>query len=284
MDFKNSKIPSPGQTLLKQFASLKKQNNRISLRFFADKMQVSVPYLSRVLKDQTNFPIKRFDSFVQVFKLDKIAQDQLLESIAHKKLEKSVTHELSEERRAIVFQGLGAMSAVSNEFDIIHDRDFEILAKWYILPLLDLTTCQDFVDDPVWISKRLQIREDVVSNALFILRSKGFLKLQNGAFRKSKKKIRFPTKNSTKTVREFHIQMMQKAQKTMLDPNEDFQQRLINGVVFAADPSLIETAKDILNKALYDIAELMSSGQCTEVYSLAAQLIPLTTKRTDSDT
>ena len=51
---------------------------------------------------------------------------------------------------------------------------------------------------------------------------------------------------------------------------------LITGITIATNPKQIEKAKEKLTIALHDIAEILSTGECTEVYQLNLQLFGIT--------
>jgi hypothetical protein len=75
--------------------------------------------------------------------------------------------------------------------------------------------------------------------------------------------------------------MIQKASLLMqLTPSEqDFSERLISGVAFAGNPSKLPEAKVIIEEAMYKAAELLASGNCTEIFQLNLQLFKLSKQR-----
>ncbi|MNL22550.1 hypothetical protein D3C87_1439020 [compost metagenome] len=79
-------------------------------------------------------------------------------------------------------------------------------------------------------------------------------------------------------IRGIHAQLIQLAmQKLMTETAQvNFDARLINGVMFAANPANLQRAKDRLNDAIYEAAEILAEGECTEVYQINLQLFPLT--------
>ena len=82
-------------------------------------------------------------------------------------------------------------------------------------------------------------------------------------------------------VRAFHDQILEKAQMLLRNETseDEFSRRLISGLVVTATPEKIEAAKKKLSEFLHELADELMEGEAgTEVYSLAAQLIPLTKK------
>lgn len=273
------KAASPGQILSRHFNHLKRENQGLSVRSIAAKLGVSAPYLFRVLNDQTPFPMKRFQDFVKAFKLDSISRVELLKTIALRTLELSLldgSGVTANEIRQIISSSKDFPDG--EEFELMPPKQFDLLSRWYYLAILDISTCQGFKPDPSWIAKRLRIPEQVAQSALETLIAKGFLVADADGLKKRTRRIRFPTKSSQATVRKFHIQMANKAVQTLTKQADEFDRRLINGVVFAANPEHLESAKAILNRALYEIAELMADDECTEVYYVAGHLFPLTRK------
>jgi hypothetical protein len=54
---------------------------------------------------------------------------------------------------------------------------------------------------------------------------------------------------------------------------------LITGLTFAGNPANFERAQRHLHQALYESAEILTAGPCTEVYQLNAQLFLLTSSK-----
>lgn len=268
----------PGDVLQRALTLMKEQNSRVSIRFLAEKLTLSAPYLTRVLKNQTPFPVARFDDFVTVFRLDVVLQDELLLGIQNAVLMRTFDGhpKLLKRLRKRAFR---RSEECDSSYSLVPPKAFDLVSKWYHLAILDLTTCENFVSDSKWIAKRLNLPLHVTEEALNSLVAKGFLMVQEGVLKKKDRKIRLATRHSIESIRNFHIQMAYQAIRRLEKPvisQAEFDSRLINGVMFAANPNRIEEAKSLLNKALYEVAELMSQDKCTEVYFVGTHLYPVT--------
>lgn len=161
-----------------------------------------------------------------------------------------------------------------NAYDM---NDFSLNDKWYYIALLDLTTCSNFKPDNQWMAQRLGITEEEVLFALTQLEKAGLLKVENETYKKIDANLLIPTVSSRKKIREYHKVMSQKAVEVMMSKTspENFQKRLIQGTTIAANPERLESAKGIIKKALIDVINTLTEGDCTELYHLNLQLFPL---------
>jgi uncharacterized protein (TIGR02147 family) len=161
--------------------------------------------------------------------------------------------------------------------------EFSVNERWYYLPILDLTTCSNFQADVDWIAKRLGISTEETHSAIVRLESEGLLSSENGTWKKVKNHLVIPTVSSREKVRQYHKTMSLRAIEVM-ETNilpKDFQKRLIKGSTFAVNPLQLEQAKEIIEKALVDVIETLTAGDCTELYHFNLQLFPLLKQEED---
>lgn len=269
---------SPGSLLKSQLEFLRRDQPNVSLRGLAKRLKVSAPYLFRVVHDQTSFPRQRYQDFVHVFQFDSIGKEALAQAIHGALLRRLPPQpELSARRSPKLYKK--RKSATGASYRQIETTKFHILQNWYSLPILDSLTCSEGFRTPEQISSRLEVPLSVVLATLEQLEREGFVRRRkNGSMSKSQLKIRFPTRDALKLVQAFHRQMLRRIAVSLEGSPDDFPRRLVNGVVFAADPKKLESAKAILNQALYEIADLMSDGTTSDVYYVSGNLIPLSRK------
>ena len=64
----------------------------------------------------------------------------------------------------------------------------------------------------------------------------------------------------------------------MLTGTDDqaFKRRLITSVSFSMNPEKLTKGKERIMELIYEIADILSEGACTEIYQLNVQLYPLT--------
>lgn len=159
-----------------------------------------------------------------------------------------------------------------------HLPEFDLLRNWYYIAVLDLVTLSNFQNNPEWISKKLKISVYQAQTAVQILFKSGLLVEDCGSWKKSKHKLRFSTKNSKESVRLFHKQLMEKAITELTTKTDEaaFKKRLITGLSIATNPDNLERAKVRLNEMMFELSQILSEGECTELYHIGAQLFSLT--------
>ena len=72
--------------------------------------------------------------------------------------------------------------------------------------------------------------------------------------------------------------MIAKALQVLLGETDDvsFSRRMITAISFAANPQRLKQGRERLMELIYEIADIMTEGDCTEVYQLNVQFFPLT--------
>lgn len=261
---------NPPDVLKRQLMLLKKQNPRYSMRALARDLNVSVSFVSDLIKGKRQIPKQRVDDFKRVMKMDTVAQRLFDQSIKRAFLYKNAISDepmtSSEFKSKII------------EYSEVQRKKSNIYNHWFNVALMDLLTCVNETMTPESMAKRLNVTPSQVKMSLSLLESEGFIMKTPNGWSKVDERIRFPTTYSIESIRGFHNQMIDLAKKQLLQETstESFKNRLINGVTVAVNPKNLERAKARLNDALCEVAEILSEGDCTEVYQLNAQLFPLT--------
>lgn len=252
--------------LITSLRRAQRQNKKFSMRSLAQKMQLSVGFLSKVMNGKSELPLKRIPDFCEYLKIDDLQKQALLKTYQ--------PHGLV----AINTQNPLPISSIK-KYEELGDRSFSLLDEWYYLPLLDLTTCVGFQSNVEWISQKLKITPEQTQSALSVLQKTGLLTInEDGSLKKTSMHLRFPTTTSSSQIRKFHQTMMKKSCDIMnkQTTHQDFNKRLISGISIAADSKKIEAAKIKLNQFLYDLTEELSDGDSDQVYHLAVQFFPIT--------
>ncbi|MBP9682347.1 MAG: TIGR02147 family protein [Bacteriovorax sp.] len=258
---------SPHEILKLYFERKKLTNPSYSLRALARDLNVSPAYVSNVLQGKKALPQKRLKDFIQQLDLDDIGILQLKNAL------------FPDERIDISSHNHFTPEGIDffNRFKPLDKRKYDILNDWFNIAILDLTTCEGFMNDPVWIAKKLKINQLEVEIALENLKRHGLLTEEEGVLKKQESKLRFPTKMSQTVIRNFHKQMIKKAYDELNAKTEDndFTNRLITGATFALNQENIELLKEKIQQAIYEVSSHATEGNCQSVYQLNVQFFSL---------
>lgn len=239
-------------------------------------MKVTPGFLSFVFAGKKKLPMERLADVAKALAMDEASQ---------KVLRKALLVEWVHERQGSLPMAeellKGETRVKPSSLETREERptsEFSVLQKWYLVAILDLVTCADFNEDPCWIADRLSISEEQAAEGFALLLEKGLLEKRGQHFVKVDEKIRYPTTKSIEAIREYHKMMITKALQTMLLETDDisFEKRLITSVSFALNQQKLKAGKERIMELIFEIADILSEGECTEVYQLNVQLYPLT--------
>lgn len=240
-----------------------KENRKFSMRELARRIRVSSGYLSRVLSGQKNLTEEIALKLSDVLQMDSLQKTAVAE-VFQRQLNKETPNSSLD---------------ILNEYELLSQEADWILSKWYYLAILDMLIFSNIKEFPEEIARRLRISPEESRAALKSLEKMGFtVRDEKGQLRKKHLHIRFPTKFSREVIRNFHEAQMKRA-IWVLQNNKtqaDFDQRLITGITIAADPIKFKEAEAILHKAIYEAAQVLSSGDSSDIYQLNVQLFPQT--------
>jgi biotin operon repressor len=251
------------QALLKKYLQKKKKAHPgFSIRSLARDLQVSPSFLSRIFSSQKAVP------YGLLLKLKKPLgiEDEVFQTV------------LDQYSGPISSPLPSAEQSPLENWDFAESSSFSILRQWFYLPILECTTLKGYDGSLKKIAKKLGLSETVVEIAVREMVALGLMVEKDGQYIKSKSKLRWSTSTTKSEVRNFHHQMMTKAQELLRFNNteEDYSKRLITGITLSVSPSKINRAKKMLSDALHNIANELGQDEGSEVYHLAGQLIPLT--------
>ncbi len=260
------------QLINQYFIRQKKANKDLSLRSLALKLKISPGYLSKVLSGKKSLNAELALQLCKELKVDKLQLDQIKASLHQDLIDANFGSHGSQYDSSSTVKMMAEMRLMEPQADWL-------LEQWYRLALLDLITCSDFHLNIDWISSRLEITPQQASDTLRHLLKEGFVKKNSdGSLAKSHDKLRFPSKYTKEIVRNYHETQMKRAIRCMNTrlSQKDFENRLVVGINLAGNPQNLEKAKEIIHRALYEASEILSSGDCTEVYHIGLQLFPQT--------
>lgn len=259
--------------ILKTYLDRKKtKNGGYSLRALARDLGKSPSYMSQVLSGHRRLSADLYADLADKLELDGMARRNLSLSVIN---ESDLPTEVKEDLK-LSLDKVDAEEEYSRYEESAY-LEFDILRHWYCVAILDLPSLSNFEPSIGWISKFLNISPYEAETTVQKLFSLGLLKEENGCWIKAKFKLRFSSTSSKTSIRLFHQQMMEKAivELRTQTTDESFQRRLITGVTLATNPNNVKRAQQRMNEMLFELSEILTAGECTELYHIGAQLFPI---------
>lgn len=257
-----------------------KNNPSYSLRSLARSLKVSPSFLSAVFKGKKKLSLDRFDAVAKALNMDDSAQKALRRSLLLGRILKSTKGSKDLEAELFSYEKETKIKSAIEDRDERPLKEYLAVDSWYHTAILDMVTCVNFNPDPKHIALKLEIEPRQAEEAMKALSQQGLITCQNGVWSKPQQKLRYPTTRSYPAIRAYHKAMITKALRVLLEQTDDvsFERRLITAISFAANPNYLKKGRTRLMELIYEIADIMTEGDCTEVYQLNVQLFPLMKK------
>ena len=215
--------------------------------------------------------IKLIERIFRSLELSPLEQRKFLESVMAEKVGLS---RISPELRSMLSQ-LSQDSSISVDCDRVLGLDeFRIISEWYHAAILELTFAKDFKSEPRWIASVLGISEMEAKLAIESLVQLELLERNNGRLKKSDFNLDTKDKNKTSSF-------LKRRQKQILDKsahsleNDPIDQRNHSAITVCIDPEMIPEAKKIIQKFMWELGQLLVTGEPKRVYELSVNLFPL---------
>lgn len=249
--------------VLKKYFERKKKSDGLSLRELAKYLEVSPSFLSRIFNGEKSPP---YNMLLQLKKALDI-EPEVFENLKKSHKNTPQNPEPKSIARNTAFEG----------WELSEENSVRILRQWFYLPILEFLTLTNFDGTNAQIARKLGLSNSTVEIAVNEMISLGLIELDNTRPKKAQVKLRWGSAKSLAEIRNFHAQMLVRAQDNLrLSDEINFKNRLITGITLSAKPEKIEAAKAKLAECLHEIANDLTSEPGTEVFQLAAQLFPLT--------
>lgn len=260
----------PVQWLRTLFLERKARNPSYSTYAFARDLGLSQSLLSRILNRRRTLTLKQASRIAALEGLGSEQTRSLLDAVfaqlpqnakVAKKLERAVA----------------TRSATLLDFSTLELEKFKVVAHWHYYALLELSETRGFKADPIWIGRRLGISSAEAADALDRLIRVGLLRYRNQRLVKSDSRFYAEAKVPSSAFRTFHQQMAEKARRELdRDDEASFKRRDISGVTISVNPKFMPVVRERIRKFQLEMVDLLSEGDCTDVYQLNVQLFPLT--------
>lgn len=227
------------------------KKGKYSLRSFAKDLGVSPGRLTELLQ-QTNIPTtKTLEKMAALLKLSAVQRNELLTAAEQDK------------KRRLLHQA-----------DIILKKDdLHLIVDWIPYAIVSLLMTRDFYLSSENVSTRLGVSLQQAEISIEKLKKFKMIHEENGKWIAGKPKIATETDIPSEMIRHSHKEKMELAVQRMNQVPVEL--RDFSSITFPADTKNLEVAKKMIIDFRRTLAETMSRGGPTEVYSLNLQLFPL---------
>lgn len=241
-----------------------------SQRALARDLGVSAAFITNVLNGKKMPPRDRLPSLIRILELDVFEQKALSKAmLIQSETSKTIREFLSEE-----------LVLKSKERKIVGSQtNFHFLSKWWYIAVLEALSLSGRKVTAKSIQKRLSLTELQFNEAITILLQEGLIEETPEGYKKKNDHLYYPTGRSKKSIRDFHGQMIQKAQEELKKASEeDFARRFITGFTFSLNAEQVNGLKAKIAEFMEEVSREAGTANCDEVYQFNMQLFPLTKK------
>ena len=239
--------------LLQELAKRQTRNSAYSLRAFARDLSLGVTTLSDVLADKRNLSKTSLAQVMKCLSVSPLERDSLWSEHKH----------ISQRNQDV------------EERLLIDEDTFRLIADWHYLAILNIAKIKNNrATQPVWIAKRLGIKEAEATEALERLFRLGLVVRKKQELIRTVKPLTTTSDIPSAAIRKHHSQNLRLAEHSL--HHDSVLDREIGSVTMAVNTKNLPLAKKLLLNTRKKIASLLEQGQVSEVYTLAFQLFPLT--------
>jgi uncharacterized protein (TIGR02147 family) len=250
----------------------KKKNQAFSLRAYAQKLAVTPSYLSEILSGKKNLSLTRAVAIAGLLELDKREQEYFLSLVEVEDSKNKKAH--------------GALKGRVDNFykplprNLAEVFQYRMLSEWYVIPVLEILTTQDFAGTNDDVAKILGISPMQVDEAVNILTQLQVIaKSAGNLWRRTDKHVMLASDSHNKALKKFHSTMLEKTQRALYDQTP--QERYTGSETLMVDPAQLPEAQAIINECLDRLVLLFVQSQNrTEPYHLLFNMISLKRKTT----
>lgn len=264
-----SKIESYRDFIVREFQQRKKRNPAYSLGAYARDLGIPAPNLSQVLHGSKGFSLARARLIAAKINL----QDEEKELFIH--LVQAQHARSSSERKLALEKAHQVQLAL--EYSELEVERFKIISDWYHFAILELTELSEFQSDSAWIAQRLQLPTELVKAAVDRLFEFGLLQNREGRWSQSQEHLAVPTSNPSHVLREYHRQILAKAESAI--ENVSVDERDFSAVTISISEKTYPQAIQLLKEFRRNLAKILQEApEKDRVYCLSLQFFPLDKK------
>ncbi len=239
---------------------------------FARDLGLSPSFLFRLMNGERPLTAKLAIQLSSILKLKTDESDALIKRVVRAAPKNS---KISKKfRESIENKKEETLETTSFQFEV---ERFKAISQWYHLAILNLTFTKPSPQTPTIFAKRLGISRMEAYDAIQRLMKLGLLEKTKTGFRKTNNSLFIKTERSEAAIREFQLQMMNKAVEIIKDPSQEtFEKRFMPATTLAINTKKLPILKEKIKKFQMEIAELTKDDHYDEVYQFNLHLFPIT--------
>ena len=176
-----------------------------------------------------------------------------------------------------LFAGRKEDSSASPAFFRLQTDQFQCIADWYHFAILSLLETKDASSNIGWIAKRLRIsRREAIGAVERMLRLGLLTKTIDGKLRLTRTSYTTSDEVTNTAVRKNHSQILERARESL--ESDEIGMRDSTSMMMAINTERLPEAKKLIREFRDKLSAFLEGGKQKEVYALAVNLIPITTK------
>lgn len=248
--------------LQRKFAELQSSNARYSLRAFSRKVGINPGALSAIMNGKRNVSTKLIQRIAERLLLDPQERSELFSHFRVLRYEEARKH----------------VAQSGADYRVLSAAQFKVVAEWEHSAILSLMRTKDFQSDTSWIAERLGLSTTRVRDVVRRLIEAGMVEMTaDGSLVRVTPKYRSTDDIADIGLRRSHEQSLELAKRSL--EQDGVSERDHTWVMFAMDPKKLSMAKEKIRRFQDELAELVETGDQTEVYRLSMHFIPLSELR-----
>lgn len=258
---------------------LKTTRPQFSYRYFSRMAGFSSPnFLKLVAEGKRNMSTRSITKFARGLGLD--AQEaEAFETLV------LLSQAQTDEERNRHYQRLRRHARRHTSAARLEEAQYRVYSLWYTLPIRELLLHPDFVEDPVWIGRRLspEVKPAEVRQALGLLEEVGLaVRDEQGRLRPSTTRISTGPKVQSLAVRNFHRSMLDLASNALETTPRD--QRDITALTLTLTQRQFDLVRSRIAQFRRELLDLVDEDQKAEavepepreVFQVGFQVFPIT--------
>ncbi len=246
--------------LREHLAQAQERNALFSLRSYAQKLGITASYLSEVLSGKKNLSTAKAAGIGVNLGLSHSEQQYFLEIVQVSDTKNNAALGLLQDRLDNFQRPI--------KRDIAESRQFEMLATWYLIPVLEMTVSAHYQGQAADIAHVLGVSEVQVFEAIQHLHGMNAIEpSEDGGWKKCSGHLILSSEKHNQALKKFHSSLIEKYQRALFDQTP--QERYTGSETILIDQEQIPEAHKIMNECLDKLVSLLSkSNERTEPYHL----------------